>query len=233
MLFNAARRPQRLIPAAATLPEPRNHPISVIAPAQPLLSVEQLRSPRAGPFDFGLAVGECVCIVGRSGAGKSVFLRLLADLDPNDGVVRLSGAERHSFSGPGWRQRVVYQAAEPAWWMPTMREHLAPADADPALALMARLGLAPALFDQPIVQLSTGQRQRLALVRAAARKPDVLLLDEPTASLDNESTARVEAVLKDILRAGAGIVWVTHSREQAQRLGDRVLAIDGGKLVSP
>ena len=203
------------------------------APASPLLSARQLRSSRAGPFDLALGVGECVCVVGRSGAGKSVFLRLLADLDPAEGVVRLAGRDRSEFSGPQWRTRVVYQAAEPAWWMPLVREHFAPSLADAAVALMARLDLAAELFDRPVAQLSTGQRQRLALVRSAAGKPDVLLLDEPTASLDDESTARVEALARDLLRQGAAIVWVTHSREQAGRIGHRVLTLDAGKLVSP
>lgn len=197
---------------------------------KPLLTATGLASQKAGPFDLALNTGECVCVMGASGAGKSLFLRLLADLDPNEGPVTLAGADRRSMSAPQWRRRVVYQAAEPAWWLDTVRAHIAPADIDDALATMQRLQLAPALLDQPIAQLSTGQRQRLALVRSTAHRPDVLLLDEPTASLDAGSVLLVEAALRQAMATGVGIVLVTHSAEQAARLGRRTLTIADGRF---
>ncbi|QHJ00345.1 ATP-binding cassette domain-containing protein [Xylophilus rhododendri] len=199
----------------------------------PLLQARQLRSERAGPIDFSLHPGETVCIVGRSGAGKSVFLRLLADLDPGEGGLTLEGVDRMAMDAPAWRRQVLYQAAEATWWMPSFREHLHGDDVAQASAHMARLDLAPELLDQPLAQLSTGQRQRLALVRSLAPAPRVLLLDEPTASLDADSTARVEALLKERCAAGCGVVWVTHSAEQAARMGDRVLTLVSGKLSAP
>ncbi len=198
-----------------------------------MLRATGLRSPRAGPIYLELQSGECVCVVGRSGAGKSVFLRMLADLDPCEGEVTLKGTGRATWTGPEWRRQVVYLAAEPAWWEPTPRPHFTPATQATVEATLQALGLSSALLDQPLAQLSTGQRQRLALVRAIAHEPPVLLLDEATASLDPEAAQRVERVLQARLAAGTGIVWVTHSPEQARRMGHRVLTLADGKRVSP
>lgn len=188
----------------------------------PLLALQELRSAFGGPFDLELARGECVAIVGKSGSGKSVLLRLIADMDPGTGLVMLNGRRRESWAAPAWRRQVVYQAAEPAWWAPTGAAHFDAGDAAFLAAMLPRLALAADRLDIDIARLSTGERQRLALVRSLARQPAVLLLDEPSASLDPASTLAMEEVLKDRLAAGAGIVLVTHSREQATRLASRV-----------
>ena len=190
-------------------------------PVAPRLTLANLRSSLAGPFDLAVAAGECVAVSGPSGSGKSLLLRMIADLDPNEGAAALDGRDRRGFSPPAWRRRVVYSAAEPGWWLDIAAAHFP----GPALAFareaMPRLGLAPALLESPVVRLSTGERQRLALLRALALDPPVLLLDEPTGALDQESTARVEAVLRQRLAAGTAIILVSHSPAQAQRLGHR------------
>jgi ABC-type iron transport system FetAB ATPase subunit len=146
--------------------------------------------------------------------------------------VALDGKDRRSFSPPAWRRRVVYSAAEPGWWHDTAAPHFPPGAArDAAHALMPRLGLAPVLLESPIVRLSTGERQRLALIRALALDPPVLLLDEPTGALDQDSTARVEALLRECLAAGTTIVLVTHSPEQAARLGQQQFRMQQRRLV--
>lgn len=204
------------------------------APARPgstpLLAVRQLRSAFGGPFDLELAHGECVAITGRSGAGKSVLLRLIADLDPGSGAVLLDGRERQSWSGPAWRRQVLYQAAEPGWWAPTGGEHFAEQDADFLAAMLPRLALAADRLEVDIARLSTGERLRLALLRSLAPQPAVLLLDEPSASLDAESTQAVEALLQDRLAAGTGIILVTHSQEQAARMAHRTFEMERGTL---
>jgi ABC-type iron transport system FetAB ATPase subunit len=125
---------------------------------------------------------------------------------------------------------VVYQAAEPAWWAPTVAAHF-PDDAHARLgAWMQEIGLSPGLLDTEIPRLSTGERQRLALLRSLARAPAVLLLDEPTASLDTESTLVVEALLARRLAQGLTILMVTHSREQAARIGQRRFEMADGQL---
>lgn len=187
----------------------------------PRLAVRGLRSTIGGPFDLEVAGGECVAITGASGSGKSVFLRMIADLDPNEGEVLLDGAARDAMPAPAWRRRVVYAAAEPGWWSEAVEEHF-PARAA-ALALAPRLGLTEAHLAGPVARLSTGERQRLALIRALTAEPDALLLDEPTGPLDADSTARVEALLAERLAAGLAILLVTHNVAQALRLGHRRL----------
>ncbi|MBO0710445.1 MAG: ATP-binding cassette domain-containing protein, partial [Acetobacteraceae bacterium] len=75
------------------------------------LRLAGLRSHLAGPFDLAVQPGECVAITGPSGSGKSLFLRMIADLDPNDGEAWLDGRARGSFAAPAWRRRVLYSAA--------------------------------------------------------------------------------------------------------------------------
>jgi ABC-type iron transport system FetAB ATPase subunit len=195
-----------------------------------VLELDALASPFGGPFTLAVAKGECVCILGKSGSGKSVLLRLIADMDPGTGNARLSGKSRGDFSAPVWRSRVIYQAAEPAWWKLTAAAHFPRAAASRVAELMAALGLNPDLLEVDIARLSTGERQRLALIRSMIRNPAMLLLDEPTASLDGASTLAMEALLLEQLTSGLGIVMVTHSQEQATRMGNRHFEMRGGQL---
>ena len=192
-----------------------------MSPDAPRLRLRGLRSPLAGPFDLDLAAGECLAVGGPSGSGKSLFLRMIADLDPNGGEVALDGMPRPAMAAPDWRRRVAYVAAESGWWRDTVAEHFAPATHAPARALAERLGLPDELFDGPVQRLSTGERQRLAIVRALVLNPPVLLLDEPTGPLDPASIGEMEAVLKARLADGVAMIVVSHDPAQAQRLGAR------------
>jgi len=189
------------------------------------LRLVDLRSRLSGPFDIALAAGECLAITGPSGAGKSLFLRMIADLDPNQGEVFLDGVERRSMPATAWRRRVVYSAAEPGWWHDRIAEHFHGDSLRFARDMAPRLALATGLLDAPVVQLSTGERQRMALIRTLSLASPVLLLDEPTGSLDQESTSQVEVLLCERLAAGTTIVMVTHSDQQAQRLGHQHLVL--------
>ncbi len=198
---------------------------------RPRLGVVALHSRLAGPFDLALAAGECLAITGVSGSGKSLFLRMVADLDPNQGQVFLDSIERRSLPAHEWRRKVVYSAAEPGWWHERVGDHFHGAAMDFARATAPRLALSPALLDGEVVQLSTGERQRMALLRALALKSPVLLLDEPTGALDEASTTMVEDVLRERLTSGVTIAMVTHSAAQAVRLGHRHLRMTDRRLV--
>ncbi|MBW8896958.1 MAG: ATP-binding cassette domain-containing protein [Massilia sp.] len=195
--------------------------------------MRELRSRFGGPFTFDVRAGECIAIQGPSGAGKSVLLRMLADLDPHDGAALLDGRPASSMPAPDWRAAVVYHAAEPAWWEHTARAHFTGADAGFVEGTLAALGLAASVLDSDIDRLSTGERQRLALVRSLARRPRVLLLDEPTAALDPASVMRAEALLAGCLAQGMAVLIVTHGVEQARRLAHRIFHLERGKLTTP
>ena len=194
------------------------------------LQVRNLQSPLAGPYSFDLDAGHCLTISGPSGAGKSLLLRMLCDLDPNSGDALLDGIARADMNAPAWRAKVVYQPAEPAWWLPTAGEHFKPGQMPRVQALLPQLNLSPSLLSTEVGQLSTGERQRMALIRSLACEPRVLLLDEPTAALDPESVAATERLLQKELPAGLSIILVTHSEAQANTLGHRRMLMRDRKL---
>ena len=197
------------------------------------LVMKELRSEFAGPFDLNLGAGVCAAITGPSGSGKSLFLRMIADLDPNQGKVWLNGRERASISAPEWRKQATYVSAESGWWADTVIEHFVLYKRSEVAALAARLGLRVDLLDASIARLSTGEKQRLSLVRALLPSPPVLLLDEPTGPLDEESVAQVEALLQERMAAGISILLVTHDPNQAERLGDQRYRMAAGHLETP
>jgi ABC-type iron transport system FetAB ATPase subunit len=157
-----------------------------------------------------------------------VLLRMIADLDPNEGEALLDGQSRTDIAPSQWRRRVIYAAAEPGWW----HDGIGPHFADLPKASAQRLGLPSDIFDRPVRLCSTGERQRLALLRALAVQPAVLLLDEPTSALDAASIAQVEALLRDVLRGGTAMLLVTHDPAQARRMGSAGLRhMQAGRFV--
>ncbi len=195
------------------------------------LKLENLQSPLVGPFDLTVEAGTCLAIMGASGAGKSLFLRMIADLDPNTGEVWLDGRARSSVSGPDWRRQVVYVAAESGWWDDAVAAHFEPHQREAASELADRFGLVAGLLTAQVARLSTGERQRLALIRALVRQSPALLLDEPTAALDHDSIGKVETVLRERLAAGTTLIMVTHDPAQSERLGHQHLVMAAGRLA--
>ncbi len=193
-----------------------------------MLSVDHLTRPGLPAVSFELADGECLALRGPSGAGKTLLLRAIADLDPNEGRVRLDGCVRESMPAPKWRSLVTYLAAEPGWWGERVAAHFP--DWAAVGPLVEALGLPADCGDWPIARLSTGERQRLALARVLLAAPRVMLLDEPTSGLDAQAAARVEAILKARLEQGVAILLVTHATEQAARMAARRLTMDHGRL---
>ncbi len=191
------------------------------------LRVDALARPGLETEPFRVAPGECLPVVGPSGSGKTLLLRAIADLDPNRGEVWADGVSRAAVPAPSWRRRVVYLAAESAWWAEEVAAHFARPEQLAELA--PELGLPADCGAWPVSRLSSGERQRLALARALVLAPQVLLLDEPTAALDPDGVARVEALVGRRLGDSACALWVTHDAAQAQRLNARRrLAVKAG-----
>jgi putative ABC transport system ATP-binding protein len=116
---------------------------------------------------------------------------------------------------------VTYLAAEPGWWSDIVQEHFTAWD--DALLLVERLGLPADCGPWPIQRLSTGERQRLGLVRALMLRSRVLLLDEPTSALDSASAAAVESLIAERIANGTSVIWSTHDNAQARRVGSRII----------
>ena len=177
---------------------------------------------------FELRAGECIAIQGPSGVGKSVLLRAIADLDPNEGTVKLDGTLRESMPAPLWRRQVTYVATEPGWWADTVEQNFA--KWDEAIPLIEELNLPPTCGAWNVQRLSTGEKQRLGLARALTLDSRVLLLDEPTSALDPDATAVVEAIIARRRSSGTGVIWSTHDGLQARRVASRLFIMSGGRI---
>ncbi len=171
--------------------------------------------------------GQCVGLTGPSGCGKSLLLRALADLDPHKGGMSLEGVGADQFQAPQWRRLVGLLPAESSWWHDTVGSHFS---AVPEAWLMD-LGFDTIVMDWKISRLSSGERQRLALLRLLAGQPKVLLLDEPTANLDRLNIQRVETLLGSCRQSRQlMIIWVSHDLEQLQRNCDPIYVVEDNRL---
>lgn len=194
--------------------------------------------------DFALYAGERAAITGPSGSGKSVFLRTLALLDASDaGFVTWRGGRIARSHIPAYRRRVAYIAQRPAMLDGTVEDNLrypfmlktyrdAHFDRDTAARLAQAAGRGADFLDKFASDLSGGEAQIAALVRVLQLAPDVLLLDEPTASLDPASARSIEALVSAWFDADAtrACIWVSHNPEQAQRVASRHLTMSAGVL---
>jgi ABC-type iron transport system FetAB ATPase subunit len=193
-----------------------------------MLKIAELSHANLHPVSLEIADGACVTIRGASGSGKSLLLRAIADLDPCDGTVSLDGTERNAMPPHVWRRQVTYVAADSGWWTDRVGDHFEAPDI--AAGYLLRLGFHGDVMSWPVSRLSTGERQRLALLRAMVQGPRVLLLDEPTSALDPETTAKVESVLHEKITGGIIAVVVTHDAAQARRLSAQAYRMADGRL---
>jgi len=195
-----------------------------------LFEARHLSCAELSDLSFSLSASELVCLSGPSGAGKTLMLRSLADLDVNDGSVYLQGVQRERISPTEWRRQVGYLPAESRWWAETVGEHFPRLQAD----ILSQLGFEDEVMGWQAERLSSGERQRLALARLLSNQPRVLLLDEPTANLDPVNIQRLERLVTDYLRRyQAACLWVTHARDQIERIASRVLTLDTYGLAGP
>lgn len=189
---------------------------------------------------LSIDAGTTVAVVGPSGAGKSTFLRLLDRLEePSDGTVLLDGTDYRELPPRELRQRIGLVPQSPALRVGTVAENVT---VGPRLrgesipsgrvdALLDRLDLS-GYGDRDAETLSGGEAQRVAIARTLVNDPDVLLLDEPTANLDDDTRSRVENLLVEVIEdVEMTTVLVTHQRAQARRLGERIVEFEDGRVV--
>ncbi|OZB36677.1 MAG: hypothetical protein B7X35_07775 [Halothiobacillus sp. 14-56-357] len=178
---------------------------------------------RYHPVSLQLEAGDILTIYGQSGVGKSQFLRALADLTPHTGDVLLEGISQTKIRPEHWRKQVGYVPAESGWWADVVAQHFSE---PPPKAWLSSLSLPPELLDASVERLSTGERQRLALLRALVLHPKVLLLDEPTANLDQRNAQKLIELVKTYAQTEqAAVIWVSHDADERALLGNRSLEI--------
>ncbi len=212
----------------------------------PKLSIRKLSLKRGGvtvlqDISLDLAAGELLVVIGPSGSGKSSLLRCVNRLnDIEAGAIELDGRSIYEQPVTELRRHVGMMFQKTAAFEGTVAENIAfgarlqgeTLARGAVLDLMAQVSLEAALADKPASELSGGQEQRLAIARALALKPSLLLLDEPTSSLDPIATSHVEGSLLRLReKRNLTMIWVSHAIEQARRLGSRVLLLDGGRVI--
>ena len=192
-----------------------------------------------------ISAGEKLVIVGPSGSGKSTFLRCLNLLEqPTEGTITFEGTDitdpKADIDAVRQQMGMVFQhfnlfpnmtVKKNITLAPVRTKLMSVEEADKtAMQLLERVGLADRADSYP-ASLSGGQKQRIAIVRALAMKPKVMLFDEPTSALDPEMVGEVLEVMKELAKSGMTMVVVTHEMGFAREVADRVLFMDGGKLV--
>ena len=215
--------------------------------AQPLVTVEGISYRYDSGLEalsnvsFALRPGEVVALMGRNGSGKSTLLKLIAGLQkPARGRVRLGGLDTATASIEAIVRIVGYVPQNPGalLFKDTVLEELAftrqghklPPDPSADRALLARLGLAEQAERYPR-DLSTGQRQRVALAAILVAEPQVLLLDEPTRGLDYEQKEALTGILQQLQAQGRSVILATHDVELAARCADRVVLLGDGEVI--
>jgi tungstate transport system ATP-binding protein len=204
------------------------------------IELEQVSCTIAGvsileQISLSLDAGQPTVLVGPNGAGKTTLLRLCMGLmRPSSGHIAFGGRR----DAPSERRAIVFQ--RPVMLrrsaMGNLRYALAAAGVpravrrDRADALLTMVGLSDRA-ERPARKLSGGEQQRLALARALAKDPQVLLLDEPTASLDPAATKAVEDLIRDIAGRGNKVVMATHDLGEARRLAGEIVLMHRGRVV--
>ena len=183
--------------------------------------------------DCGLRIeaGERVALVGANGSGKSTLLRILHGLiRPTQGSVQVDLAARQAmvFQRPYMLRASASSNVALGLWLKGMAWKPAKAQ---ALQALARVGLA-GVAHRNAKTLSSGQQQRLALARAWALQPQILLLDEPTASLDPGAKREVEALMGEFADAGMTLIFSSHNLGQVKRLASRVIYLEHGRSLA-
>ncbi len=195
-----------------------------------LLKVEKLTTDIIGPLSFDINDNEILCISGPSGCGKSMLLRCLADLTPHSGTIDFKNKKLSEYSPPVWRKTVSLLPANSEWWHLTVGQHFEKTLlTDFIKSGLKKLGFAESALSWRIDQISSGEKQRFALLRLLQNKPRLLLLDEPTANLDPKATANTEDLIQQYQQSNhCSIIWVSHDQKQIKRVAQRHLQMHSG-----
>ena len=190
-----------------------------------------------GSLDLKVNKGELVTIMGASGSGKSTLLRLINRLSEIDsGIILFNGNDIRSHVPMELRRKIGMVFQVPVTFKGSVRDNLVFGiklwGGNTGIETLSRdAGIPEDLLDADAGQLSIGEKQRVCIARALANQPGILLLDEPTSSLDAVSAEKIEKLLLGLQKErDLTILWVTHEKEQVERIGGRRLILRDGRL---
>ena len=197
----------------------------------------RVRAQILGSLDLKVNKGELVTIMGASGSGKSTLLRLINRLSEIDsGLILLNGNDIRSHVPMELRRKIGMVFQVPVTFKGSVRDNLVFGiklwGGKMGIETLSRdAGIPEDLLDADAGQLSIGEKQRVCIARALANQPEILLLDEPTSSLDAVSAQKIEKLLLGLQKErDLTILWVTHEKEQVERIGGRRLILRDGRL---
>ncbi|MVB12777.1 putative iron export ATP-binding protein FetA [Caprobacter fermentans] len=185
--------------------------------------------------------GDYISVVGPSGSGKSTFLKLCCHLiSPTEGSILINGADVMKLDPAELRKKIGYCFQTPVLFGRTVEDNLSypyrirnrKMDGGRVNKLFSLFQMDPDYLKHEIVNLSGGEKQRIALIRSLLFQPEVLLLDEATSALDPENTLIVERVIRTLNQDGVTVLWITHNPEQSRKYAGRLLAIENGEIKS-
>ncbi len=235
------RRPGSDVPGTSRRRRRRRREDARIGADVPLFAFEHVTvdgpyGVRVADADGEVPGGQVVVLVGPSGAGKSTLLRLCNRLDvPTAGRVVFRGDDVAGLDPMSLRRRVGMVFQRPTPFPGTVAENLriaepGLADAEAAAALL-RVGLDEHFLDRPATELSGGEAQRVCLARTLVTAPEVVLMDEPTSSVDPAARHALESLARGLAADGVSVLWVTHDLDQMRRVGDHALVVVAGRIA--
>lgn len=190
-------------------------------------------------FSLDIATGAFLTIVGPSGGGKSTLLKLLANLiSPTSGEIDFKDKNINAYSPTNYRRQVSYCFQQPSLFGETVKDNLEfpfkirkqTTDQSKMEQVLESVDLKPDFLNKNITELSGGEKQRVALIRNLLFKPEVLLLDEITTGLDNDSKEIVHRLIHNVHKDNTTIIQVTHDNDEIHQAG-QIIKVAEGKLV--
>jgi putative ABC transport system ATP-binding protein len=192
-------------------------------------------------FSLKVEQGDFISIMGSSGSGKSTFLKLCCHLiSPTEGKIIFQGKDMLEYDPRSLRKSISYCFQIPLLFGDTVEDNLVfpyairdmVMDKLRVHELLAKFNLDNEILKEEIKNLSGGEKQRIALIRTLLFKPEIILLDEVTSSLDVDNTRIVESAVNSLNKEGTTVLWITHSPEQGRKYANKLLTIENGGIKS-
>jgi ABC-type iron transport system FetAB ATPase subunit len=189
------------------------------------LKIVNLQTLSGPAFSFSVEPKKLLCLTGISGSGKSLLLRAIVDLDPYKGEVWFNGQISTEVPPPLWRKKIGLLQPTSHWWGDRVVDHFI--EPESAHQFMAPLDLPIEALEWQVHRMSTGEKQRMSIVRLLSNNPSALLLDEPTANLDPKTTLKVESLIFHFMEENCvPVLWVSHDLEQVERIAHTHLMVE-------